>query len=240
MIIKNDIKIAGLRPFAMMPLNESQLKVQKSLLLFLGKECPKADLTIVDHVVMLYVITLLDTVTQDSQFELDSFIEIMSAYVPDFAKINPPVIYGWMLGLEAVLRTDFIMNPKEHEDPVCRTWRVFATEENAHWRFCSPWSHSGEFGIAHHNMQYKRVEYIVHCQMLREMFPQAESEEIKHCVNVSDGNVKRAAATLLYRDKYGPESSSASLDCTNPKGAVQRDLNKKLFARYHNNENNAA
>ncbi|XP_037300637.1 CUE domain-containing protein 2 [Manduca sexta] len=91
--------------------------VKESLFQFITKNVPSADLSVIDEIVLSYVISILEEASQDPCFDVEGFIEMMAAYVPEFARIDPGQVCSWVLELEAECSrredTDSISN---HDD----------------------------------------------------------------------------------------------------------------------------
>lgn len=116
-----------------MNVNEQHAIVKKSLSQFMKRNIPGANLKKVDQIVLEYVVSILEEASQDESFDVEgnkkiflwcrskfillnsiiAFQEMMSAYINDFAKIDPAVICTWIFELECELsKTE---EPKEPE-----------------------------------------------------------------------------------------------------------------------------
>lgn len=73
--------------------------VKKSLVHFVSAHIPKADFSVVDEIVLTYIISILGEGSQDPCFEVDDFVEMMSAYFSEFSTIDQSVICEWIYKL---------------------------------------------------------------------------------------------------------------------------------------------
>lgn len=91
---------------------EQESTIKDSLFEFVKKHIPDADLTLIDEIVLSYVVAILEDVSSDPVFDVEGFCEMMSAYFPEFESINHATVCQWMFELEAKLRT------VEEEEPL--------------------------------------------------------------------------------------------------------------------------
>lgn len=83
---------------------EQENKIKDSLFEFIKKYIPEADLSLVDEIVLSYVVAILEDVSSDPVFDVEGFCEMMSACFPEFESINHATVCQWMFELEAKLR----------------------------------------------------------------------------------------------------------------------------------------
>lgn len=86
--------------------------VKDSLFSFVNSHISGADLSVVDDIVLSYVISILEEASQDPCFDVEGFIEMMSAYFVEFSEINPTIVAGWIFQLEKQLNN---LTPKSEE-----------------------------------------------------------------------------------------------------------------------------
>lgn len=86
--------------------------VKDSLFSFVNSHISGADLSVVDDIVLSYVISILEEASQDPCFDVEGFIEMMSAYFVEFSEINPTIVAGWIFQLEKQLNN---LVPKSEE-----------------------------------------------------------------------------------------------------------------------------
>lgn len=73
--------------------------VKNSLVHFVSAHIPKADFSVVDEIVLSYIISILEEASQDPCFDVDGFVEMMSAYFSEFSSIDQSVICDWIYKL---------------------------------------------------------------------------------------------------------------------------------------------
>lgn len=74
--------------------------VKNSLQQFVSAHIPGADFSVVDEIVLSYIISILEGASDDPCFDVDGFIEMMSAYFNDFSSIDPAIVCTWVFRLE--------------------------------------------------------------------------------------------------------------------------------------------
>lgn len=89
-----------LSPMQMTNIEQQHEIVKNSLFEFVNLHIPGADLSVVDDIVLSYVISILEEASQDPYFDVDGFVEMMSAYFSDFSRIDPATICTWIFQLE--------------------------------------------------------------------------------------------------------------------------------------------
>lgn len=77
--------------------------VKSSLVHFVSAHIPKADFSGVDEIVLSYIISILEEASQDPCFDVDGFVEMMSAYFSEFSSIDQSVICDWIFKLATEL-----------------------------------------------------------------------------------------------------------------------------------------
>ncbi|CAD0206872.1 unnamed protein product [Chrysodeixis includens] len=215
--------------------------VKESLFQFIVKHIPNADLSVIDDIVLSYVISILEEASQDPCFDIEGFIEMMSAYVPEFAHMDAGVVCSWVLELEAELsRRDDTDSLSNHDDsagsdkisltlqnlsemlpPITKNNRSHSNSES---------SESAEGG---RRSLLEGDEHAEQCRALAEMFPNSCAMEIKHCVSIAQGDVERAAATLLHRREQGQALSAAALHSAARQPLCDdHELKNRIIARY--------
>lgn len=93
---------------------EQEARIKDSLFEFVGKYVPGADLSLVDEIVLSYVVAILEDVSSDPVFDVEGFCEMMAACLPGFGSINHATVCQWMFELEAKLRE---LEPEEKNRP---------------------------------------------------------------------------------------------------------------------------
>lgn len=73
--------------------------VKRSLIQFVSALIPGADFSVVDDIVLSYVISILEEASQDPCFDVEGFIEMMGAYFEEFTSIEQTVVCNWIYKL---------------------------------------------------------------------------------------------------------------------------------------------
>ncbi|XP_075988788.1 CUE domain-containing protein 2 [Anticarsia gemmatalis] len=196
--------------------------VREGLFHFITKHVPQADLTVIDDVILVYVISILQEASKDPCFDVEGFIEMMAAYVPEFANIDAGLVCAWVLDLEAELRVSsdetksVSSNDDSVDDKISLTLQslsemlpAITTSKNNRSHSNSESSESAE--STRRPLLSESDEHAELCRLLHEMFPNSCVMEIKHCVSIAHGDVERAAATLLHRREQGQALAPAAL-----------------------------
>ncbi|XP_078359701.1 CUE domain-containing protein 2-like isoform X2 [Oculina patagonica] len=73
---------------------------------FLNQKISAESLSSVDDIVLGYIVSVLEQLGEDEEFDVDEFAEIMAAYIPGFDAVNRDDVYTWMLDLtEKLVKT---------------------------------------------------------------------------------------------------------------------------------------
>ncbi|KAM3956247.1 CUE domain-containing protein 2 [Aphomia sociella] len=213
--------------------------VKESLFQFITKNIPSANLNVIDDIVLAYVISILEEASQDPCFDVEGFIEMMAAYIPDFASIDAGQVCSWVLQLEAELSrrtdSDSLSNHDDSgDDKISITLQTLSemlpsiTKSNSR-------SHSTSESSECAEGPRRRLEdeHAAQCQALHEMFPNTCAMEIKHCVSIAGGDAERAAATLLARQEQGQALAPAALHAAARQPLCDdHELKNRIIARY--------
>lgn len=214
--------------------------VKESLFQFITKNIPSADLSVIDDIVLSYVISILEEASQDPCFDVEGFIEMMAAYVPEFEHIEPGLVCTWVLQLEAELSRQEETDSSSNHDDSASSDKVSLTMQTLSEMLPSitknnrSHSNSESSEGAESSRVIVEDEHAAECEILHEMFPNTCAMEIKHCVSIALGDVERAAATLLHRREQGQALAAAALH-TPPSRHVKCDdheLKNRIIARY--------
>jgi len=73
--------------------------VKRSLVQFVSAHIPGADFSVVDEIVLSYIISILEEASQDPCFDVEGFVEMMGAYFEEFSTIDQGVICEWIYKL---------------------------------------------------------------------------------------------------------------------------------------------
>ncbi|KAF9417059.1 hypothetical protein HW555_005757 [Spodoptera exigua] len=229
---------------------QQKVLVKEGLFQFITKHIPSADLNVIDDIVLTYVISILEEASQDPCFDVEGFIEMMSAYVPQFGHIDAGLVCTWVLELEAELNQRDDTDSLSNHDDSASSDRLSLTLQNLSemlppmTKNSSSRSHSNsESSESVEGNRRPLLEEDVHaeqCRALAEMFPNTCAMEIKHCVSIGHGDVERAAATLLHRREQGQSLSAAALhSAARTPLCDDSELKNRIIARYSYVDKNA-
>ncbi|XP_026322662.1 CUE domain-containing protein 2 [Hyposmocoma kahamanoa] len=225
----------------MSALMQQESIVKESLFRFIMNNIPTANLTQIDDIVLSYVISILEESSQDSVFDVDGFIEMMTGYVPEFGRLDAGQVSSWVFQLEEELRRDSEDSSSNHDESA-ESDKISLTLQNLSEMLPSITknnrSHSNsESSEGTESTQRRSLlegdEYSEQCRALHEMFPNTAPMEIKHCVSIAHGDIERAAATLLHRREQGQALSASALTAAKAQPLCNDDeLKNRIIARY--------
>ncbi|CAG9767774.1 unnamed protein product [Ceutorhynchus assimilis] len=187
---------------------DQESTIKDSLFDFVKSHIPDADLTLIDDIVLSYVIAFLEDVGSDSQFDVEGFCEMMEAYFPKFGTINHSIVCEWMFDLEEKLRkleqtetkatsldisfAEVVPNktkPRSHNNS-----ESFETPKRVHK--LSEMSDGG-------STDSSCCDYPDEMDILQEMFPSICTIEVKQCLAIAAGDIERATQILIDRQENG-------------------------------------
>lgn len=191
-------------------LDKQQEVVKRSLFQFVTKNIPNADLSVVDEIVLSYVISILEE-SSDPCFDVDGFIEMMSAYFPDFNAISSADVCTWLFTLESELsgtktetfkacNVDISIHHLANlalNNPPAASVEVKKQECIGNKRV----QHLSETSDCGSSTDSSCDFYSDECDILQEMFPESSHLEVKHCITIANGDVDRATQILLHRQE---------------------------------------
>ncbi|CAD7084739.1 unnamed protein product [Hermetia illucens] len=232
--------------------------VKNSLFEFVNLHIPGADLSVVDDIVLSYVISILEEASQDPYFDVDGFVEMMSAYFSDFSRIDPATICTWIFQLENELskltKTDngdarnLSLNNLSLSDIIpevklrARPPSVSESTEPAqtHVKRVQHLSETSDGG----STDSSSCDFFSdECDVLQEMFPESSYLEVKHCITIAKGDIDSATQILLHRQETGQSLQANSSNLQGAKSATVIDdaeLKNRIIARYSYVDKNAA
>nr|SVE75272.1 EOG090X0A55 [Daphnia dolichocephala] len=216
---------------------DQEVLVKESLLVFLKDNIPQANLSHIDEIVLSYVVSILEEIgsdlCQEDIFDVESFSEMLTAYFPDFASIPHAVICHWIFELSSKLSRSKqdSKGMKAQTDlglmfPVPAVVKVDRLSPRVSESSDASTSDSSQLG-------FQEVERTDEVQLLLEMFPSISLVEAAHCLSLSNSSVEEAVQLVLHRQEIGESLSnpeSALLHKTRPVNDVT--LKKKIIEKY--------
>ncbi|XP_049301181.1 CUE domain-containing protein 2 [Anopheles funestus] len=224
--------------------------VKESFFHFIRKHIPKADLSIVDEIVLSYVISILEEASQDPCFDVEGFIEMMSAYFNDFANIEPETVCAWIFELENQISNKNPISKTESNNLSLNSLSLvdMIPEEKLRGRHSSE-SDREAMGHDSHKRTHRLSDsdggstegcnydlFAEQCDILQEMFPDSSFIEVKHCILIANGDVDRATQILLHRQEAGQSLKGPSnnmLQAGKPHQQVdEHELKNRIISKY--------
>lgn len=196
-------------------------KVQGSLLNFLQSHVPDLKADDIDEIVLSYVVSILDDLGQENNieeaFDVESFCEMLFAYLPQASVIPPEAVTEWMFKLateknknETDKKLDFdlksvlletTMKPSKPEKRSVRSPRTSESSSEGERR--SRIARISETSDGGSEYSVEGEEFTTTVNHLLDMFPYACHLEVAHCLTLMVGNVEKAAHLIMHRHEAG-------------------------------------
>lgn len=181
-------------------------------------------------------------------FQPLAFQEMMSAYFPDFSKIDPAVICTWIFELESELSqldkpkgapkpvisfetlslTDMIPEEKLRARPVVASSKD-EPEAPGHIKRIQHLSETSDgSGSTDSNCDL----FLEECEHLQEMFPESTSMEIKYCMTIANGDVERARQIIIHRQESGQSFHNIPRHLKPAKKVDEKELKNRIIERW--------
>ncbi|XP_055906083.1 CUE domain-containing protein 2 [Eupeodes corollae] len=242
-------------------LQEQHEVVKKSLIQFVSGHIPEADFSVVDEIVLSYIISILEEASQDPCFDVEGFTEMMSAYFSEFSLIDSGVICNWIFKLESELSemeksrdTETSANISLHSlslSDIIPESKLRARPSSISEKDECSGLGSGTGKRAQHlsetsdcgSTDSSGCDYFLdECEVLQEMFPETSYVEVKHCIAIAKGDIDSATQILLHRQETGQSLTDKSNNLQGRKNNVVNDteLKNRIIARYSYVDKNAA
>lgn len=232
--------------------------VKESLFKFLRKHTPNAQLSLIDEIVLSYVVSILEDLgTEESveeAFDVEGFCEMMAAYFPEFSIIHHGAVCQWMFELAATLSQkkskdgDGDYSSKDISELTMLPASALArhSRSNSESRSDVPGKRVHQLSETSDGSSDGSGEYYSgqedsfvsdQVRLLQEMFPGACSIEVRHCLTIAEGDMTRAAQLVLHRQEAG-QSLTPNMAALNPGGQRQKpvvddqELKSRIIARY--------
>ncbi|XP_065172231.1 CUE domain-containing protein 2 [Atheta coriaria] len=214
--------------------------IKDSLFAFVRAHIPNGDLSLIDEIVLSYVVSILEDVSSDPVFDVEGFCEMMSAYFPEFESLNHATVCSWMFELEAKLRDEAAQNRDERDIslmelsmpeilPCIKPTKQADVEDAELPKRVHKISEVSDGGS-----DSSFGDFAEEIDSLQDMFPHVYALEIKHCLAIACGDPERATQILLHRQELGQSiTNNASLILTTNKQIIDDDeLKHRIIERY--------
>ncbi|KAH8312435.1 hypothetical protein KR044_010728 [Drosophila immigrans] len=241
--------------------------VKRSLVQFVSAHIPGADFSVVDEIVLSYIISILEEASHDPCFDVEGFVEMMGAYFEEFPTIDQGVICEWIYKLANEL-TETEKNQGNHNsinlslnsltlssiipESKLRARNSSISEKDE----LSSNNSSNSGGCSSKRSQHlsetsdggstdsssSTCDYFLdEAEVLQEMFPDTAYVEIKHCIAISKGDIDGATQILLHRQETNQSLTDKSHTMLIKKNIVVDDneLKNRIIARYSYVDKNA-
>ncbi|ALC45631.1 CG9636 [Drosophila busckii] len=241
--------------------------VKRSLVQFVSAHIPGADFSVVDEIVLSYIISILEEASQDPCFDVEGFVEMMGAYFEEFSTIDQGVICEWIYKLANEL-TEVEKNQGNHNtvnlslnslslssiipESKLRARNSSISEKDElssnnssssgggggkRSQHLSETSDGGSTDSSSSTCDY----FLCEAEVLQEMFPDTAYVEIKHCIAISKGDIDGATQILLHRQETNQSLTDKSQNLIFKKNVVVDDneLKNRIIARYSYVDKNA-
>ncbi|XP_069096447.1 CUE domain-containing protein 2 isoform X2 [Pleurodeles waltl] len=176
---------------------ESEKIIRDSLFGFIQSHIVEADLSSMDEVFFSYITSVLEELGSpescEENFDMETFVEMMEAYVPGFADISSVEVCEMMFTLSGKLseaRNKENVNPK-HPEVVCRLSSHEGTSEE-HFDTLKR-LHSEE----KEPRQQEQDELKLGVDLLVEMFPSCSLSQAKKVLSIAKGDMEEAVQLIV-------------------------------------------
>ncbi|XP_015519919.1 CUE domain-containing protein 2 isoform X2 [Neodiprion pinetum] len=218
-------------------MDEKEELVKKSLFSFVRKQVPTAQLSLIDDIVLSYVVSMVEEDALEENLDVEGLCEMVSACLPEFSTIDKEAVSKWLLEIESELR----QGSKPDEDPQSHdplshiSLTAFLPPEAQRIRVhhLSETSDAGSDSSGEYFAEESTWHQVA---LLQEMFPGASPAEARHCLAVAGGDIAKAAQLALHRQEAG-QSLVGNLTFLTPsvrtKARVNdEELKSRIIARY--------
>ncbi|XP_075790683.1 CUE domain-containing protein 2 isoform X2 [Pelodiscus sinensis] len=181
--------------------------IRDSLMCFIQSHIPAADLSGMDDVVFSYIASVLEELSSpepsEENFDMDTFVEMMEAFVPGFAEIDSGSVCEMMFALSARL------SEARRRERVCQTAVESASRAPAEELEQSKEQRAGasEEGRLHEAAEGAMAQGAGDLQggaeLLLEMFPACTLQQAQTALAMALGSLDEAVQ-FLVEEKTGP------------------------------------
>ncbi|XP_078050986.1 CUE domain-containing protein 2-A [Augochlora pura] len=218
-------------------MDEKEELVKKSLFSFVRKEVPTAQLSLIDDIVLGYVVSMVEESALEEDLDVDGLCEMVSACLPEFSKIEKEEVSKWLLDVESKLREESKENQNcQPQDPLSQLSLTALLPPDTQRMRVHHLSETSDAGSDSSGEYFQEESSWHQVALLQEMFPAASPAELRHCLAVAGGDVTEAAQLALHRQEAG-QSIASNLTFVTPNGRNRARLNdeelkSRIIARY--------
>ncbi|XP_006812547.1 CUE domain-containing protein 2-A-like [Saccoglossus kowalevskii] len=196
--------------------------VRNALSEFLQSNSGATSISTIDDIVLSYLVSVLEDLDTEDEFDVDEFTEMMEAYIPGFADINSAQICEWMFELAEKLSGH---NEKENTPPSTEAQRFNHKEipDASTSTECSGTLQEQNTSLENtadcestlHTKSFTCIQVPDTpddaIRILLEMFPACTTIEAQHCLSVTHGNTDDAAQLILHRQEAGDDDDTITM-----------------------------
>ncbi|XP_015181050.1 PREDICTED: CUE domain-containing protein 2 isoform X1 [Polistes dominula] len=236
MIIFEDIRHVCIYPMSRI-MDEKEELVKKALFSFVRKQIPTAQLSLIDDIVLSYVVSMVEENAMEEELDVDGLCEMVSACLPEFSTIEKEAVSTWLHDVESKLR----QGSKENEscqphDPLSHISLAALLPPGTQRMRVHHLSETSDAGSDSSGEYFSEESSWNQVALLQEMFPAASPAEARHCLAVAGGDIARAAQLALHRQEAG-QSIVSNLTFLTPNGRNKarvndEELKSRIIARY--------
>ncbi|XP_029056087.1 CUE domain-containing protein 2-A isoform X1 [Osmia lignaria lignaria] len=219
-------------------MDEKEELVKKSLFSFVRKEVPTAQLSLIDDIVLSYVVSMVEESALEEDLDVDGLCEMVSACLPEFSTIEKEAVSKWLLDIESKLRQESKENENcQPHDPLSHISLTALLPPGTQRMRVHHLSETSDAGSDSSGEYFSEQESSWHqVALLQEMFPAASLAEARHCLAVASGDIAKAAQLALHRQEAG-QSIVSNLTFLTPNGRNKarvndEELKSRIIARY--------
>ncbi|XP_076277590.1 CUE domain-containing protein 2 [Lasioglossum baleicum] len=218
-------------------MDEKEELVKKSLFSFVRKEVPTAQLSLIDDIVLGYVVSMVEESALEEDLDVDGLCEMVSACLPEFSTIEKEAVSKWLLDVESKLRKESKENENcQAQDPLSQLSLTALLPPGTQRIRVHHLSETSDAGSDSSGEYFQEESSWHQVALLQEMFPAASPAELRHCLAVAGGDITEAAQLALHRQEAG-QSIASNLTFVTPNGRNRarvndEELKSRIIARY--------
>ncbi|XP_015602878.1 CUE domain-containing protein 2-A isoform X2 [Cephus cinctus] len=218
-------------------MDEKEELVKKSLFNFVRKQVPAAQLSLIDDIVLSYVVSMVEENALEEDLDVEGLCEMVSACLPEFSTIEKDAVSKWLLDVKNKLYQGNKQNENcQSQDPLSHISLTALLPPDAQRIRVHHLSETSDAGSDSSGEYFAEESSWHQVALLQEMFPGASPAEARHCLAVAGGDVAKAAQLVLHRQEAG-QSLVGNLTFLTPSGRNKarvndEELKSRIIARY--------
>ncbi|XP_047345651.1 CUE domain-containing protein 2 isoform X2 [Vespa velutina] len=210
-------------------MDEKEELVKKALFSFVRKQVPTAQLSLIDDIVLSYVVSMVEENAMEEELDVDGLCEMVSACLPEFSTIEKEAVSKWLVDVESKLR----QGSKENEncqphDPLSHISLAALLPPGTQRMRVHHLSETSDAGSDSSGEYFSEESSWHQVALLQEMFPAASPAEARHCLAVAGGDIAKAAQLALHRQEAGQSIPNGR----NKARVNDEELKSRIIARY--------